>query len=432
MKVVVPYAPRTLQKAIHRELKRFNVAVCHRRFGKTVLAINELIKGACTCQRLNPRFAYIAPQQNQGKRIAWDYILHYARPIPGAKFNHSELRVDFPNGGRVLILGAKDADNLRGMYLDGAVIDEPAQMERKAWTEVLRPSLADRKGWALFIGTPKGKDAFWEIYDRATRDKDWHAVMYKASETDIIEVDELASIRREMDENEYEQEMECSFEAAIVGAYYGKLMKQLDEEGRICAVPHDPSAECWTAWDLGIGDDMAIWVGQFIGRGEVHFIDYIRGTGEGLSYYVDELRKRPYVYADGGHILPHDAQARELGTGRTRVQELARLGIRARVLPAAKVDDGISAVRALLPRCWFDAEKCQYGIESLKQYRREWDDRGGVFRSRPLHDWASHGADAMRYFAEGAPHAKRLREQDTPKRRRYAEHRTAHAGWMGA
>jgi hypothetical protein len=392
------YSPRRQQSALHHSLKRFNVLVAHRRFGKTVFAINRLIEEAQDCKKDAPRFAYLAPYYRQAKNVAWDYLKRFTRDIPDIRHHETELRCDFPNGARVTLYGADFPDRLRGLYFDGIVLDEYAQMEPRIWSEVVRPALTDRLGWAVFIGTPRGRNAFWKLYNRARRDKDWFTALHRASETGLIGKAELAAARREMSEEEYEQEFECSFEAPQTGSYYGKLMAAADQAGRIREVPWDPALPVTTAWDLGIGDSTAIWFCQQAGA-EVRLIDYLESAGVGLDYYAAALRERPYVYDE--HLMPHDAETNEIGTGKSRLEVLAGLGIRARVLPRLKVDDGIQAVRALLPRCWFDADKCTRGIETLRNYRRAFDVSLGYFRPVPVHDWSSHGADAFRYLALG-------------------------------
>lgn len=398
MRVATGYAPRPLQQEIHRALRRFNVLVCHRRFGKTVLCVNELIDRALQNPRPRPRYAYVAPLYRQAKQTAWDYLKHYTRPIPGVRVHETELRVDLPGERRIQLFGADSPDALRGLYLDGVVLDEYAEMSPRLFSEVLRPALADREGWAIFIGTPRGRNAFWRLYEDACDRAGWFRALYRASETGILPAAELAAARRDMSAEEYAQEFDCAFEAAVPGAYYGAALAEAERDGRVARVPWEPAAPVHTGWDLGIGDSTAIWFLQQVGR-EIRWIDYYEMSGMGLDHYARVLADRPYVY--GEHLLPHDAQARELGTGRTRIETLNRLGLRPRVVPRHAVADGINAVRNLLPQSWFDAEKCRRGLEVLRNYRRDWDPKLGVFRPRPLHDWASHGADAARTAAMG-------------------------------
>lgn len=392
------YQPRPLQAELHAAFKRFNVLVCHRRFGKTVLCINELIDQALRCRLERPRYAYVAPFYKQAKAVAWDYLKHYTRTIPGVAKHESELRVDLPNGARIQLYGADNYDALRGIYLDGAVMDEYAQMAPKAWSEVIRPAIADRAGFIIFIGTPRGRNAFAELYEAARDDAAWFARLYPANETGILNREELELARRQMSEEEYAQEFECSFDAAIAGAYYGKTLSEAERNGRICAVPWSPELPVTTAWDLGIDDATAIWFVQAAGP-ELRVIDYYEASGVGLEHYAKVLREKPYVY--GEHLLPHDVEVTELGTGRSRYATLAALGLRGRVVARQPVEDGINAVRNLLPRCLFERTRTARGVEALRQYRRDWDESLGTFRARPRHDWASHAADAFRYLAMG-------------------------------
>ena len=408
MLVTIPYQPRKLQLQIHNQLdaNRFGVVVCHRRFGKTVLAVNHLLKGALTCDRERPRFAYLAPTYRQAKAVAWDYVKHYARAVPGFDANESELRVGLPNGSQVRLYGADNPDALRGIYLDGVVLDEFGLMQGKVWSEVLRPALSDRQGWAMFIGTPNGKNAFWEMRDYASQNKGWFLAEYKASQTGIIQASELDDARKQMSDDEYQQEFECSFEASVRGAIFARELAYLRAEGRIKDLPWEPSIPVSTAWDLGMGDSTAIWCMQ-LHNSEVRVIDYYEASGESLGHYVNWLRGRPYTW--GRHVLPHDAQVRELGTGRSRVEILGSLGVRAEICKQFSLDDGLEAARLFLKRCWFDQTKCRQGIEALQNYRREKNTRTDEYKSEPVHDWASHGADAFRYAAIA------LREQAKPK-----------------
>ena len=398
--LIVDYRARAQFVGFHDRLQRFACIVTHRRAGKTVACIHDLQRAAIASQRMRPRLAYLSPFLKQSKAVAWDYLRAAMAPLRaiGARVHESELRVDYANGGQVRLYGADNPDALRGIYLDGVVLDEYADMDPRLWSEVVRPALADRKGWAVFIGTPKGRNALFETWTRAAADpQNWYALMLKASETGIIAQDELDLARRELSEEQYAQEFECSFDAATVGAYYGKLIADAERDKRVAGVRHEPSALVWTAWDLGIRDSTAIWFAQTVGR-QVRVIDYYEATGVDLGHYVRELASRPYDY--GGHIVPHDAQAKELGTGKSRLEVMQSLGLKnLTVAPQHRIEDGINAVRVFLPKCWFDAQKCARGIEALKLYRSDYDAKLQVLRPRPVHDWTSHAADAFRYLA---------------------------------
>jgi phage terminase large subunit len=391
------YRARDQFAPFHKRAQRWAVMVAHRRAGKTVASVMDLVDAALRCTKPDPRFAYVAPTYTQAKDVAWEYLKRYTAPILGTQHNESELRVDLPNRARVRLYGADNYDRMRGVYFDGVVLDEYSDMDPRAWSEVIRPALSDRKGWGVFIATPKGHNDFHKIWDKTSRnDPDWYRLMLRASETGLLDADELADARKAMSAEQFAQEYECSFEAAVVGAYYGNLMADAERDKRIGGVPYDPAVRVWTAWDLGIGDPTAIWFAQMVGR-EVHLIDYYEATGMDLGHYVKVLDQKPYLYA--GHILPHDVEAKELGTGKTRKEVLESLGLEVEVAKAHGVDDGINAVRVLLPRCWFDLTKCERGVEALRLYRAEFDEKLKTVRPRPLHDWTSHAADAFRYLA---------------------------------
>lgn len=398
VELVSPYEVREQFVPLHKRETRWFIGVAHRRAGKTVADINELIIGAARCTLQNPRFAYVAPQLNQAKDIAWTYLKEYTSFIPGVKINESELWVELPGGARIRIYGADNPDRLRGIYLDGVVLDEFGDMDPTIWTQVIRPALSDRKGWACFIGTPKGKNTFHKLWVAAEGDPDWTRLMLRASETGLLDPKELSDAKRMMSEDEYAQEYECSFEAAVRGAYYGKEMNDAEGE-RITSVPYDPRLLVHTAWDLGVADSTVIWFFQVVGR-ETRVIDVLKGEGVGLDWYARQLQERGYLY--GAHHLPHDVEVRELGTGKSRLEVLGGLGVNnVMVCPNIPVADGIQAVRMLLPMCWFDREKCKDGIEALRMYRRDYDEKRQEFRVAPLHDWTSHYADAFRYYAVG-------------------------------
>ena len=210
------YRPRWYQRDIHAGLRRFSVLVLHRRAGKTVLAINALIDAALRCEKPNPRFAYLAPYQKQAKQIAWDTLRTYSRPIPGTRAQDGELQVTLPNGARIRLYGADNPDALRGLYFDGVVLDEVADMRPETWGEVIRPALSDRQGWCLFIGTPKGLDLFHDLYHHAVTGTDpaWYGALYTADDTGAIPAGELELARRSMSDAQYRQEFLCDWQAA--------------------------------------------------------------------------------------------------------------------------------------------------------------------------------------------------------------------------
>ena len=245
-RVLIPYTPRPLQKEFHENARRFNVAVAHRRFGKTVMALNHLLRDILMCKQPRAQGAYIAPTYTAAKRIAWAYLREYAAVIPKVKFNEAELRCDLPDDKRIYLLGGDSADALRGLFLDSVCLDEYADMNSRLYPEVIRPALTDRLGKCLWIGTPRGDNQFKEIYDHALQqqeegNEDWYTMLFKASETGILKQEELDSARAIMDESQYQQEFECNWSAALQGSYYGAALDLAETDGRITNVPHDPN-----------------------------------------------------------------------------------------------------------------------------------------------------------------------------------------------
>jgi phage terminase large subunit len=396
--IEIAYKPREQQLAIHELMdeKRFGVVVAHRRMGKTVSAINHLIKDALLNQKEAPRYAYIAPTYGQAKRVAWDYLVKYAEPLGGSQ-NITELRVDFW-GRRIQLYGSDNADSLRGQYFDFVILDEIGDQNPKIWTDIIRPALADRKGKCLFIGTPKGHNHFKELRDRAGKEDGWGLLEFKASETGVVDEVELKAARNEMGEDKYRQEFECSFDAAVEGSYYGQILNELEDKKHMQEIPREELSRTFTAWDLGMGDSTSIWVAQLVGT-EVRLIDYYENHGVGLDHYVKWIKDNDYLKAE--HILPHDVRVRELGTGKSRMEMLEEAGLEVKISPRMGLDDGIQAVRRLLPRCWFNVPKVQTGLNCLRNYRRDYDEKRKIFYERPLHDWSSHGSDSFRYLALG-------------------------------
>jgi phage terminase large subunit len=392
----IPYKPRELQKKLHDNISkhRFSVLVLHRRAGKTVMCINHMIRDAMYTKKPNSRYAFISPTFKQGKATAWDYIKTFAGKIPSVKFNESELRADFPNGARITILGAENDQALRGIFLDGCVLDETQSIAPNLFPEIIRPALADRKGWCVFIGTPKGKNYFFELYQYAQKTEGWYSSIHRASETKILDDDELKAAKSIMSEDLFEQEFECSFQAAITGSYYGAIIENLEKTNRVIENLYDKALPVETWWDLGMNDSTVIWFAQRH-KGEIRLIDFYENAGEGLDHYANIIESKCYKYSR--HIAPHDIKVRELGAyGKSRLETALELGIAFEVAPKLSLEDGIEAVRKVLPNCWFDKNKCHYGMECLKSYQKKWDDINQCFRNRPIHNFASHAADALR------------------------------------
>src|SRR3977135_4328567 len=243
----IDYSPRGHFVPFHARRERFACIVTHRRAGKTVACVQELQRRAVDCELVRPRFAYLAPFLRQSKAVAWDYLRAAMAPLRrfGATAHESELRVDYPKGGQVRLYGADNPDAMRGIYLDGIVLDEYADMDPRMWSEIIRPALADRQGWAVFIGTPKGRTGFFDLWRRSQTEPGWFSMMLKASETGLIPASELALARRDLSEEQYAQEFECSFDAAVIGSYYGKQLLRAEQDKRIGNVPYETPARGW-------------------------------------------------------------------------------------------------------------------------------------------------------------------------------------------
>ena len=401
MQIKIPYTPRKFQNYLHQRIRdyRWSVLVCHRRFGKTVCMINHLLMAALTSKVSNPRYAYIAPTFKQAKSIAWDYIKQFTHKIPGVRFNETELRVDLPNKARITLLGSENCDGLRGIYLDGCVIDEYANVNDRLFPEIIRPALSDRKGFCIFIGTPQGmNNNFYELFQHAKGADDWFYFKAKASETKVVDQDELTKAKEVMGENKFKQEFECDWIANIEGSIYGKTLAKMENQRQITRVPYDPSLPVSTAWDLGVSDHSAIIFFQQLGR-SINIIDYHEERGQGMPHFIELVKNKEYIYKD--HFAPHDIEVTDFSNGKTRREVAYQLGIRFKVVPKLPLEDGIHATTMTLPRCWIDVDHCKKLIDALRHYHRKYLDKNRMFRSKPVHDWSSHACDALRYMSIG-------------------------------
>lgn len=355
-------------------------------------------------------YYYLFPTYKQGKKVLWNGMdrdgFKFTDHIPEGirkRTLDQEMLIETNNGSIMQVVGSDNIDSIVGANPVGIVLSEWALQNPAAW-DYLRPILAENNGWAIFIYTPRGKNHGWKTLEMARQYPElWYSEVLTAEDTGAIPAHILQQERKEIinkDGNDalYQQEYMCSFEVPIQGAYYAKQLMQADTDGRISNVPYDTAVEVNTAWDLGIDDAMSIWLYQLCGR-EIHIIDYLEGSGEGLAYYIKILKEKPYVY--GTHYAPHDIKVRELGTGKSRLETAKNLGIEFEVARMLPINDGIEAVRNILSRCWFDSSKCEKGLSALRSYHKEWDELHQVFRLKPTHDWSSHGADSFRTLAVG-------------------------------
>jgi phage terminase large subunit len=278
----------------------------------------------------------------------------------------------------------------------------------------------DRRGWCVFIGTPKGKNEFWKIIDNSRKDPDWFDLTLKASESGILTKEDLKIAQTLQTEDQYAQEFECSFEAAVLGTYYASLIDRAEQMGRMQNLPYDPDFPVHAVADLGYTDSCSWWFWQQRPDG-LAIIDFEEDNSKPLQFYLDMLDDKPYEY--GTIWLPHDAKAKTLQTGRSTVEQVIdhyeHTDTEIALVPSLSIQHGIDAARLVLPSCYFDLVNCTLGIEALRAYRRKYDEINNCFSNKPLHDWSSHGSDAWRYLSIVAKEFLPSTEPGTQPRRKY-------------
>ena len=402
--------PRPYQMAVWKALEggiKRALCVWHRRAGKDDVALHW---AACSTMTRVGTYWHMLPQANQARKAIWDAVnpktgrrrIDDAFPMEIRETTReNDMLIRFKNGSTWQVVGSDNFNALVGSPPVGIVFSEYSIADPASW-DYLSPILRENGGWAVFIYTPRGKNHGYTLYERNKRNPDWFAELLTVTDTGVLTPEDIEAERRDgKSEDMIAQEYFCSFEAANPGAYYGKQMQQAWKDKRITRVPIEPGIDCETFWDLGIDDSMSIWIMQAVGR-ELRFVQYLEGTGEGLFYYTNLLKdwRDKHQVRFSWHHMPHDIEVRELGTGRSRKDMALEMGLKPiKVAPRLEVEDGINAVRRILARCWFDEERCERGISALTEYGKDYDDKLKVYRSKPRHDWASHGADAFRTFA---------------------------------
>ena len=394
--VELKYEPRAAFVPFHQRNSRFTAMCCHRRAGKTVACIADLIIRALYTTKTRAKFAYIGPFRQQAKEIAWEYLKDFTEGIRKGPPRESDLRITLPNDATITLYGADNPDALRGVYFDGVILDEYGDMKPTLWGEVVLPTLLDRQGWATFIGTMRGKNHFFKVLQRAEQEDSWFHMTLKASQSGLLSDADLAEARAEMTEAQYQQEMECNPDAAVTGTYYANIIGAAEKAGRVGDYPYDPREMVHCSADLGFSDSTAFWFWQLTDQGP-NLIDYHEDDGRELQVYFDMLKQKGYDYAD--LWLPHDAKAKSLQTGRSTAEQFIDAGFPCRVVPKLAIQHGIDAGRLILPQCTFNLETCYAGIEALRAYRRSFNQKTNQYSNNPLHDWSSNGADAFRYMA---------------------------------
>jgi phage terminase large subunit len=399
------WRPRAYQRPMWDFLEKGGknaVGVWHRRSGKDSLMLNFT---AVAAHQRKGVYWHMLPEAEQARKAVWNGIDREGRriidqvfpPELRAGYDKQTMTIELKCGSMWQLVGSDNFNSLVGSNPVGVVYSE-FSIANPAARDFLRPIMKENGGWQAYIYTPRGKNHGYDLYQTAKRlqdrDGSWYASLLTVDDTGILTPKDIQDERDSgMDEDMIRQEYYCSFEAAMRGAYYGDLFEKIEKEGRLKNVPYDPAVPVETWWDLGIGDSTAIWFIQRVGQ-EWRAIDYLEASGQGLEYYARALFNKPYAYSR--HVGPFDLTVRELGTGKSRLEMLAALGLRMDVAPKLRPDDGIQAVRQVLPLFWFDSAKCEAGVKALSQYRRAYDDKAKMFKDHPLHDWTSHAADAFR------------------------------------
>lgn len=372
----------------------------HRRAGKTVGLVNDLIFGALECEKYKPQLAYIGPTYAQAKRVAWTYLKDYAEPYMSRPPQEAELKVTLHGDRTLYVLGADNADTLRGMYLDGGVGDEYALFRPSVFSQVIRPTLSDRNGWFVFASTPRGKNLFHDVVKESRANPDWFDLELRADTSGIIPAKELEELRKHMDPEEFAQEYLCSFDSALKGAIYADELNDAFLHKQIQKGLYDRSLPTHVVFDLGFTDaTVAIfWQEAPYSAGQLPVrVVHVEATqGKDIFHHIEHIHS---FQGEVGDIwLPHDARAKNLQTGRSLVEQFLKEGIRPRLVPNHKIRDRIAATRRLFPLIAFEEQTCDDLIEALKGYRRVWDDKNLIFSDVPLHDWCSDYADSFGYM----------------------------------
>lgn len=412
------YQAPLLDAIVNKGYKRV-IAVLPRRAGKDIAALNLAIR---ECIKRPQNIYYIFPTYQQAKKVIWNGItndgmqfLDFIPPELIASKNSQEMVITFKNGSRLALVGSDNYNSLMGTNPSGIIFSEYALQDERAYP-FLRPILTANGGWALFISTPRGKNHLYTLYEIAQNSDEWFCYKMGVDETQHIPLREIEKERVEgiMSEDLIQQEYYCSFSMGVEGGFYTKYIDKMRLKGQIGIVPWEPSFKVHTAWDLGVRDSTAIIFFQNIGA-TIRVIDYYEKNKEGLEHYVNILESKPYSY--GRHIAPHDIRVREFGSGITRLEKARQLGIKFTLSDDISLFDGIEAVRSTLARVWIDEANCIQFIKAIENYRQEYDAKRQIYKSQPLHNFASHAADALRYLCVSLPKTRDgLSPEDLEKR----------------
>ena len=387
--------------------------VWSRGLGKDLFALNYLIKKAAQTPGV---YLHCFPNYNQAKRAIWKSVhethegetMGYLEHIPKELIKHknsSEMMIQFTNGSVYCLMGldGKNAARARGMNPSFVILSEYAFMDPESW-QTVEPRVKQNNGTVIFISTPNGKNHFYELYNYAIQDPQYFTSLKTCFDAGTLVEEDLEQLRREgVPEDFIQQEYLCSFDRGSIGSYYGALIQKARDDDRIGDFPIHPDLPVHSSWDLGIGDNTAIWMFQALRNNKYNFINYYENHGEGLQHYLKYLNdfKRKHEIEYGIHFVPHDMQNREFTSGVDRLQTSREYGYEMTIVPKKSIEEGIQAVRSILPLCQFNSTKCAYGIKCLDFYRKKYNDALKVYYDTPLHDKWSDGADSFRYAAIG-------------------------------
>lgn len=413
--IVHNYAPRVQFVPFHQRSKRWSTLVCHRRAGKTVAAVNDIVARANYSRKKNSRYAYLAPFYRQAKEIAWTYLKEATANGMAVRVSEAELSVTLLNKSKITLFGADNPDSMRGLYFDGVILDEFGDMRPSLWGEVILPALADRKGWAVLMGTPKGRNQFYHAFEKAKSDpENWYSLMLPASVSGILDSDTLREMKTQMSDDAYAQEFECDFSAAVSGTYYSKLVTELENQGRIAdSYDYDPNYPVFCASDIGRKDGAAWWFWQERPEGMVIF-DYEENHGLGAEENIKLLFDKGYRY--GQVWLPHDARAKTFQSNRSTLEQFLDSGLPCDITPRLSVQDGVEASRLVLRDfAHINKSRCALGVEALRFYHREWSEITKSYQDKPYKDWSSEACDAFRYMSLVCKQGRAREKVEVPK-----------------
>lgn len=411
--ITVPYRyePRPYQLPLLRAMDsgyKRAVQVWHRRSGKEKTDVAGLMSKKMM-ERVGSYF-YIFPTFTQGRKILWDgadkdglrFLDHFPKQLLDGKPNDTEMKLRYRNGSMLQVIGSDNFNTTMGTNPIGAVFSEYSLQDPMCWS-YYRPIMAENDGWAVFNFTPRGENHAYQLYELAKADpKNWFSEVLTCDDTkairkEVLEQERVEIIRLNGNDALFQQEYYCSFVVPISGAYYAEQIQRMYRDGRVGVVPHEEQLSVDTWWDLGVNDRMSIWFTQSVGA-ELRVIDYMEGTGFGLPHYILKLKEKGYVY--GKHTAPHDIKVRELTSGNTRQDTARALGIDFEVAPKLRIEDGIDLTRSLFGRVRMDSQKCSEGLNALKNYRKQYDEKRKTYLNNPYHDWSSNAADAFRTIAQ--------------------------------